>query len=75
MPPPLALSDEMLSTLLTLAEPLRRDQRGAFLQAVARRLRHEEVVGEGSVSRIARELQRLYLLAQPMRQVSKTRRF
>jgi len=73
MPPPLALSDEMLSTLLTLAQPLRRDQRDASLEAVAR-LRHEEVVGEGSVGRITRELQRLYLLAQPMRQVSKTRR-
>ena len=46
MPPPLALSDEMLSTLLTLAEPLRRDQRGAFLEAVAR-LRH----GRGACSR------------------------
>ena len=71
--PPLALTNEMISTLTMLAQPLRRDQRGPFLEAVAR-LRREEVVGEGSVSRIARELQRLYLLAQPMRQVSKTRR-
>jgi len=72
--PPLALTNEMISTLTMLAQPLRREQRDSFLQTVARRLRHEEVVGEGRVSRIAHELQRLYLLAQPMRQVSKTRR-
>ena len=71
--PPLALSNEMVATLTMPAQPLLRHQRGAFLEAVAR-LRHEEVVGEGSVGRITRELQRLYLLAQPMWQVSKTRR-
>jgi hypothetical protein len=39
--PPLALTNEMTSTLTMLAQPLRREQRDSFLQAVARRLRHE----------------------------------
>jgi len=60
--PPLSLTTEMISTLTMLAQPIRREQRDAFLQQVAQRLKREKVIGEGSVARIAREIQREYLL-------------
>jgi hypothetical protein len=48
---PLSLSDESMTLLLNLAEPIPRDQRGAILEAVAARLRSEAVLGDGAVSR------------------------
>jgi hypothetical protein len=59
--PPLALTNEMISTLTMLAQPLRRGQRHAFMETVASRLRREKVIGEGLVSRVGREVQREFL--------------
>jgi hypothetical protein len=58
---PLSLSDQSIALLLDLAKPLHPDQRSAFLESVAARLRDEPVLGDGIVSRIAKDLQRLYL--------------
>jgi hypothetical protein len=58
---PLALTDESLSTLMRLAEPLQPIDRSAFLRDVAEQLGRHEVLGEGLVARVAAELQRRYL--------------
>jgi hypothetical protein len=52
---PISLSDEQLQTVLDTAEPLPRTDRGRFLENVAARLRHEQQIGDGAVSRACRE--------------------
>jgi hypothetical protein len=59
--PPLSLSDEELSLLRSLAEPIAYGQRREFLQAVAAELRACEP-GPGATYRIARDVQRRYVL-------------
>jgi hypothetical protein len=60
MPRALALTDEEMNTLYRLAGPLDPHDRGAFLEAVAERLRGVEILGPGIVARIAAETQRQY---------------
>jgi hypothetical protein len=56
--PPLALTNAQLATIQTLAAPLHPRDRGPFLERVAERLRGFESLGDGLVTRIAREAQR-----------------
>jgi hypothetical protein len=56
MPPkPLALSDEAMCDLFRYAGSLHPDDRGPFLEAVAERLRGQEI-GDGVVARTCRQL-------------------
>jgi hypothetical protein len=60
---PLQLSDEEMTVLLTLAGPIDQRSRPTFLQEVAQELearRRDGEIGEGSVHRIARAVQRKY---------------
>ena len=61
----LSLSDAELQIILSLAEPLDPTVRDPFLRAIASQLatRKPEEIGPGSVSRIARALQREFLRA------------
>jgi hypothetical protein len=55
---PVAVTDEQLSMIYRAAEPLLPPDRLAFLAALADRLRGEPIVGDGSIARAIRELQR-----------------
>ena len=60
---PLQLSDEEMATLLTLAGPIDHQLRPQFLQEVAAELeakREAGEIGEGTVHRLARTIQRKY---------------
>ena len=48
MSPPLALSDAKLTAIMHAAQPLRPADRGAFLQAIADRLKGQ-AIGDGAV--------------------------
>jgi hypothetical protein len=62
--PPLKLSDAELDCVMNACRPLDRDQRDAFLQAVATELRKAGgSVGPGVVYRVCAELQRRFILA------------
>jgi hypothetical protein len=52
---PIALTDDQLHCLLTIAQPLAPHDRSAFLILVATRLRGVDVIGDGLVSRVCRE--------------------
>ena len=61
--PPLQLTDDEMSVLRRLAEPIDHARRPQFLQEVAAELeaqRQAGVIGEGSVHRVARALQRRF---------------
>ena len=61
--PPLQLNDAEMATLLTLAGPIDYPLRAAFLQDVAQQLeasRQAGEIGEGSMHRLARQIQRKY---------------
>jgi hypothetical protein len=60
---PLSLSDEQMDCVMRAAAPLHPVDRSAFLQRIAERLPGVEVVGDGLVSRIAREVQREFFRA------------
>jgi hypothetical protein len=60
--PPLSLSDEELSLLRSLAEPVAYGQRREFLQAVAAELGACPQPGPGVTYRVARDVQRRYVL-------------
>jgi hypothetical protein len=63
MPTPLQLNDDEMSVLLTLAEPIDQRLRPQFLQEVAQELeakRQAGEIGEGSVHRLARQIQRRF---------------
>ena len=58
---PIALTDDELTAVMAAARPLDRDQRDAFLQAVAAELRKPGgAVGPGTVYRVCAELQRKF---------------
>ena len=60
--PPLSLSDEELSLLRTLAEPVAYGRRREFLQEVAAELANCPQPGPGATHRVARDVQRRYVL-------------
>ena len=49
--PPLALTDDELTAIMTACEPLAPDRRNDFLQAVADTLASAPVIGPGAVHR------------------------
>jgi hypothetical protein len=55
---PLSLSDAQLDYVMQAAKVLHPADRSIFLARMAERLRRVEVLGDGLVSRIARETQR-----------------
>jgi hypothetical protein len=60
---PLQLNDDEMSVLMTLAGPIDQRLRPQFLEEVAQELeakRQAGEVGEGSVHRLARQIQRKY---------------
>ncbi len=63
---PLGLTDSQMSALIDAASPLPRDLRGPFLCAVAAALRGVPI-GDGSVHRIVREVQREFFRAPDLR--------
>jgi hypothetical protein len=63
MPSPPSLSDEELRQLLELAEPVAYGQRSAFLAAVAGELANCPHRGPGATHRIARDVQRRFVLS------------
>ena len=60
MSKPVALTDNQMTAIMRAAEPLQPVDRGPFLERVAARLQAIEI-GDGSVGRVCRELQRDYL--------------
>ena len=61
--PPLQLNDEEMNVLLTLAGAIDQQLRPQFLQEVAQELeakRQAGEIGEGSVHRLARQIQRRF---------------
>ncbi|MFZ0460497.1 MAG: hypothetical protein WAM17_19030 [Rhodoplanes sp.] len=57
-PPPLALSDAQLATIMRLAEPLTPSCRDALLRILAHELRGRHDVGDGELHRIVRTIVR-----------------
>lgn len=59
---PISFSDDAMQVLMRLAEPIDRELRGPFLEAVASELRkHEGMVDAGLAFRTGRSLQREFL--------------
>jgi len=54
---PIGLSDDQLAMIQRLAEPLHRDDRWRFLERVAQLLAELPEIGDGAVSRAARQAQ------------------
>lgn len=61
-PQPLALSDSEITTIMGLARPLLPDQRIAFFEIIATKLRGHRDLGDGAIYRLCRELQREMLI-------------
>jgi hypothetical protein len=57
---PIALTDDQITSIMQLAAPLSPADRVRFLQLIAERLRNQDDVGDGSISRLCRELQRQF---------------
>jgi hypothetical protein len=55
---PISLSDEELTFVMRITEPLPAADRSAYLRALAALLRQEPVVGPGVTYRLARQLLR-----------------
>ena len=55
---PLSLSDSELSAIVEAARPLEPNARAAFVEAVAVELARHPVIGDGTVGRVVREVQR-----------------
>jgi hypothetical protein len=58
--PPVRLSDDELSAVMSAARPLPLELRDPFLQAVAHALSACDVVGPGTVHRVCAETQRAF---------------
>ena len=59
--PPLKLSDDELTAVMTASRPLPVEMRDPFLNAVARELAGYKVVGPGTVHQVCREQQRIFM--------------
>jgi hypothetical protein len=62
---PIALTDTQLHTIQQAAAPLNPHDRGPFLQRVAGMLQGQDQLGDGVVSRAAKEAQREFLRPPP----------
>lgn len=63
---PLALSDDDIDVLMTLASPLPLENRSGFLEAVAAELAAQGAEpGPGAIFRVAKNLQRRFLDPSP----------
>jgi hypothetical protein len=78
--PPIALSDEQLSAVFDAARPLPRASREAFLLDLATALQGQENLGDGTVFRLIREVQRWHFdppqfdeRSEPHRRMAKAR--
>jgi hypothetical protein len=60
--PMLSLTDEEMSMLRELSEPIAFGRRREFLQAVAAELANGSQTGPGATYRVARDVQRRYVL-------------
>jgi hypothetical protein len=60
MTPPTDFTDEELDVLMTLARPIDRARRDAFLREVVSALAREPERGAGAAHRIGREVQRAF---------------
>jgi hypothetical protein len=60
--PPLSLTDDEYAAVQAAAAPIHPLQREVFLQALAKELERNPVVGPGLVHRLAAELQRRYVV-------------
>ena len=58
MPQPLGLSDSQYDAVVRACEPLLPQDRDGFLRALAAALRDEPVIGDGTLHRAVRALQR-----------------
>jgi hypothetical protein len=58
MPGPLALTDEQYLAVCQACEPLHQADRDAFLRALAQLLSNETEIGDGTLHRAIRSLQR-----------------
>jgi hypothetical protein len=58
MPAPIALTDAQLSAVFDAARPLPRASRDAFLLDLATALQGQENLGDGTIFRLIREVQR-----------------
>ena len=63
----LSLTDNQLAIVMSHAHPLQPRDRSQFLEAVADRLAGAGELGDGTVSRACRELQRSYFDAPDLR--------
>src|SRR5262249_37502664 len=54
--PPLAITDNQLTFIMQICEPLAPNDRSAFLLALAEALQHQREIGDGVLHRKAREL-------------------
>lgn len=57
-PMPISLSDDELSFVMRITEPLPPSDRSAYLHALAKLLRQEPVIGPGVLCRLAKDLLR-----------------
>lgn len=55
-PNPISLSDDELSFIMRVTEPLNPHDRSAYLHALAELLRQEPVIGPGVLYRVAKKL-------------------
>jgi hypothetical protein len=55
---PIALTDEQITTIMQLTRPLQPDQRVAFFEMLAAKLNGRREIGDGTIYRLCRELQR-----------------
>jgi hypothetical protein len=58
--PPIELSDDELSAVLSAARPLPSERRDEYLQAVAAALQNCREIGPGVVYRVVAEMQRAF---------------
>ena len=57
---PIKLSDAAMDAIMRAAQPIDHDQRSAFLEAVAAELARCAALGDGSVYRVVRDVQRRF---------------
>lgn len=77
MPTPLQLNDNEMSLLLSLSAPIDQQRRPQFLQEVAAELEASGPageIGEGSVHRLARQIQRRFFDPPQLPNASKAAR-